>query len=191
MALRSRCWVWCDGPMFIGAEVRLDVGYNAAQARLANLARDGLLRHASDDAYHELGSGLVRVGPLGATPGMSKLVAVQFTEMTVHEDSASGAMRWEATGPGGTLFPALDADITLTRAGDDVTVLAVSGVYRPPLRGLGAGLDRAVMRRVAQATLRTFTHRVGAAITDPSASPELAGTDLLPVFPPWPEPEEA
>jgi hypothetical protein len=188
MAPRSRGSAWCDGLMFIGAEVRLDVGYNAAQARLANLAYDGLLRHASDDAYRELGSGLVRVGPLGAAPGMSKLVAVQFTEMTVHEDSAAGAMRWEATGPGGALFPALDADIKLTRAGDDVTALAVSGVYRPPLRSLGAGLDRVVMRRVAQATIRTFTHRIGAAITDPAASPAMADTGLLPDFPPRPEP---
>jgi hypothetical protein len=191
MALRSRCWVWCAGLMFVGAEVRLDVGFSAAQARLANLARDGLLRHPSDDAYRDLGSGLVRVGPLGAAAGMSKLVAVRFSEMTVHEDFAVGAMRWEATGPGGSLFPTLDADIKLTRAGDDLTVLAVSSVYRPPLRGLGAGLDRVVMRRVAQATIRTFTHRIGAAITDGAASPAMADTGLLPDFLPWPEPEES
>ena len=39
------------GPMFMGAEVRLGLGFNAAQARLVNLARGGLLHHASDDAY--------------------------------------------------------------------------------------------------------------------------------------------
>jgi hypothetical protein len=190
MALRSRCRVWCDAFMFIGAEVRLGLGFNAAEARLANLARGGLLRRASDDAYRDLGSGLAQVGPLGAAPGMSKLVAVRFSDIAVHEDFAVGALRWEATGPGGALFPALDADIKLTRAGDDATVLAVSGVYRPPLGGLGAGLDRVVMRRVAHATIRTFTHRIGAAITDPAASPGTAGTGLLPGFPPWPEPEE-
>ena len=133
MALRSRCWVWCDGPMFICGEVRLDVGSNAAQARLANLAHRWPLRRASDDAYHYLGSGLVRVCPLAAAPGRSKLVsAVQFTEMTVREDSAAGAMRREATGPGGELFAALNAGIKLTRTGDEATVPAVSGVYRPP-----------------------------------------------------------
>jgi hypothetical protein len=189
MALRLRRRVWCDGSMFIGAEVRLGLGFNAAQARLANLARGGLLRHASGDAYRDLGSGLARIGPLGAAPGMSKLVVVRFTDMAVRENSAAGAMRWEATGPGGALFPALDADITLTQVGHDATILAVRGVYRPPLGGLGAGLDRVVLRRVAQATIRTFTHRIGAAITDPATSAGAADTGLMPEFPPWPEPE--
>jgi hypothetical protein len=121
MALRLRRRVWCDGSMFIGAEVRLGLGFNAAQARLANLARGGLVRHASDDAYRDLGSGLARIGPLGAAPGMSKLVVVRFTDMAVRENPAAGAMRWEATGPGGALFPALDADITLTQVGHDAT----------------------------------------------------------------------
>lgn len=181
-ALWSRPWLWRDGPMFIGTEVRLRLGFNAAQARLANLARGGLVRRASDDAYHELGSGLVRVGPLGAAPGMSKLVAVRFSDVAVREDVATVAMRWEATGAGGALFPALDADITLTQAGD-ATILAVRGVYRPPFGGLGAGLDRVVLRRVAQATLRTFTYRIGAAIMDPAASPKAADTGMLPDFP--------
>jgi hypothetical protein len=116
--------------MFIGAEVRLGLGFSAAQARLANLACGGRLRRASDDAYRELGSGLARVGPLGSVPGMSKLVAVRCSDITVHERFAVGAMRWEATGPGGALFPVLDADVTLTKAGDDATILAVWGVYR-------------------------------------------------------------
>ncbi len=172
--------------MFIGAEVRLGLGFSTARARLAYLARGGLLQHASDDAYRGLGSGLARVGPLGAAPGMSKLVVVRFSEMAVHEDFAIGAMRWEATGPEGALFPALDADITLTKAGGDASILAVWGVYRPPLGVLGAGLDRVVLRRVAQATIRTFTRRIGAAITDPAAFAEAADAGL----PPGSEPEE-
>jgi hypothetical protein len=177
-----------SGSMFIGAEVRLDVGFAAAQPRLANLACGGRLRRASDDAYRELGSGVARVGPLGSVPGMSKLVAVRCSDMTVHERFASGAMRWEATGPGGGLFPVLDADVTLTKVGDHATILAVWGVYRPPFGGLGAGLDRVVLRRIAQATIRTFTHRIGIAITDPAASPEAADTGQV-LASPLPEPE--
>ena len=33
MALRSRCRVWWDAFMFIGAEVRLGLGFNAAEAK--------------------------------------------------------------------------------------------------------------------------------------------------------------
>jgi hypothetical protein len=175
--------------MFIAAEVRLDLGFDAAQARLANLARGGLLQRASDAAYHELGTGLARVGPLGAAPGMSRLVRVQFTDMAVHEDFAVVAMRWEATGPAGTLFPALDADIKLTSAGQDVTVLAVSGSYRPPLGSLGASLDRAILHRVAQATIQSFTHHIGTAIVRPAAAPEAVQAGTLSEPPSWPEPE--
>ena len=105
--------------MFLGAEIGLDVGFNAAQARLANLARGGLLQRVSHHAYDELGTGLARVGPLGAAPGTSRLVAVRFSDMAIHEDFAIEAMRREAIGPGGALFPALDADIKLTPAGED------------------------------------------------------------------------
>jgi hypothetical protein len=47
--------------------------------------------------------------------------------MAVHRDFASMAIRWEATGPGGALFPALDADLKLTPAGEQATMLAVRG----------------------------------------------------------------
>jgi hypothetical protein len=135
------------------------------------------------------GTGLVRVGPLGAAPGMSRLVTVRFGDLAVHADFAVAAMRWEAAGPGGTLFPALDADIGLTRAGPDVTVLAVSGTYRPPLGTLGAGADRVIMHRIAQATIRAFTQQVGTAIPSPATSPEAARSRRLPEPPPWPDPE--
>ena len=70
------------------------------------------------------------------------------------------ALRWEATGPGGGLFPALDADIWLTPAGGHSARLSLAGVYRPPLAGLGAGLDKAVFHRVADATVRSLLARV-------------------------------
>ena len=67
-------------------------------------------------------------------------------------------------------------------------MLAVSGAYRPPLGGLGAGLDRVLLHRVAQASIRAFTHQIGAAIAHPALSPEerrILGR-LEPY--PWPEP---
>ena len=176
--------------MFIGAEVRLGLGFATAQQRLANIFRGGLLGRASGEAYRDLQSGQARVGPLGAVPGISKLVAVRLGDLTVREDFALGAMRWEATGPAGALFPALDADIMLTRNGADATILAVWGVYRPPLGGLGEGLDRVVLRRLAEATIQSFTHRIAAAVTDPAIWPgtaDTADTGLLPDRPSWPE----
>ena len=173
--------------MFIGTEVRLEVGFNAAQARLANLAHGGLLHRASESAYTwGAEPEAAQVGPLGP-PGMSKLVKVQFRNLVSHEDSAVWALRWEATGTKGAVLPVLDADITLNRAGEEATVLAVSGSYRPPLGSLGAGLDRAIMHLVAEATIRAFARQIGAAIVNPAASSEVAHTGMLPETSPWPE----
>lgn len=164
--------------MFIGAEIRLEVGFSAAQARLANLAHGGLLYRASESVY-AWGADQAQAGPLGP-PGMSRLVRVQFRHLVAHEDSAIWALRWEVTGTKGALLPVLDADIALTRAGEKATVLAVSGAYRPPLGSLGAGLDRAIMHLVAEATIRAFTRQIGTAIVNPAASFKAAHAGMLP-----------
>src|SRR5271165_1302511 len=125
--------------MFVAAEVLLDLSFPAAEARLADLARGGLLTPVPEGAYGDGLTGLVRVCPLGAVPGMSKLVEVHFLEVVTRGESAVLALRWEATGPGGRLFPALDADMSLTPAGEHSTRLSLAGVYRPPFAALGAG----------------------------------------------------
>ena len=81
-------------------------------------------------------------------------------DVVTRGESAALALRWEATGPGGRLFPALDADIWLTPAGEHSTRLSLAGVYRPPLAAVGAGLDKAVFHRVADATIRSLLARV-------------------------------
>ena len=155
--------------MFVGDDVLLDVGFDAARAGLANLCRSGSLLIASQGAYGTGITGLIRVGPLGSALGASKLVEVHCRDLTATSDSAGLALRWEATGPGGGLFPALDADITLAPVGEHATVLALAGTYRPPLGAVGAVLDRAVLYRVASATVRDFLSRVADAIAHPPA----------------------
>ena len=86
--------------------------------------------------------------------------------------------RWEATGPGGRLFPALDADIWLTPAGEHAARLSLAGVYRPPLGALGAGLDKAVFHRVADATVQSLLARVADVLArpqDPAAAVQATG----------------
>jgi hypothetical protein len=160
--------------MFVGGEVLLDVSFQAAQARLANLTHGGSLVSASREAYGEGLTGVIRVGPLGAAPGLSRLVKVCFRELVTRDDSAVLTLRWEAIGPGGGLFPALDADITLTPAGAQATLLTLAGAYRPPLGALGTGFDRAILRRVATATIRALIDRVADAIAHPA---RVAGPD--------------
>jgi hypothetical protein len=156
-----------DGGMIVSESVRLDVGFAAAQARLANLAHDSTLLTASRRSYGE-GLTAVRVGPVGGALGLSKLVEVRYRELVTRNDAAVLTLRWEASGSSGGLFPALDADVTLAPDGDDATVLRLDGAYRPPFGGIGAGLDRALLRRVAVATVADFIGRLADAIVSPA-----------------------
>jgi hypothetical protein len=162
--------------MFVGDEVRLDVSFAVARERLIRLSESGVLFGTSEDAYDH--GTLARVGPAG----VSKLVRVQVRELSWTDRSAGLALRWEATGGGGGLFPVLDADLTLAPAGDQGAVLRMSGAYRPPLGPLGEALDRAVLRRVADATIRSFLARVAAQITGQPES--VRGAAPPPVCPP-------
>ena len=150
--------------MFVAGEVLLDLSFPAAEAQLANLAHGGSLTRVSEGAYGDGLTGLVWVGPVGAVSGVSKLVEVHFRDVVTRGESAVLALRWQATGPGGRLFPALDADMSLTSAGQHSTRLSLAGVYRPPLAALGTGLDRAVLHRVADATVRSLLARVANAL---------------------------
>lgn len=150
--------------MFVREELRLQAGFPEAQTRLADLAHSGTLLTAAQAAIGAGATGLARVGPLGPVRGLSRVVQVQFRDLVMHGDSAHLALRWDAAGPGGSLFPALDADITLTPDGGQATLLALAGVYRPPLGSVGAGLDQAILHRIAVATIRDFLGRVGDSI---------------------------
>ena len=158
--------------IFAAGEVLLDLSFPAAEARLANLARRGSLTRVFEGAYGDGLTGLVWVGRVGTVPGVSKLVEVHFRDVVTRGESAVLALRWQATGPGGRLFPALDADMSLTPAGEHSTRLSLAGVYRPPLTALGAGLDRAVFHKVADATVRSLLARVADVLGPP---PEPAG----------------
>ncbi len=166
--------------MFVGDEVLLEVSFPVAREALARLAESGALVGASYDAYSDEGTHL-RVG----VAGLSKLVRVQVRELAGSDTSAGLAVRWEATGPGGPLFPVLDADIRLAPAGDRAAWLTIAGSYRPPLGPFGEALDRAILHRVATATISSFLAQVAAQIgghpgADEAAAPNGAGSSHPP-----------
>jgi hypothetical protein len=62
------------------------------------------------------------------------------------------------------LLPRLDANLELGSLGEDRTQLAISARYRPPLGVVGRAVDRVLLHRVAEATLKDFLDQVGQAI---------------------------
>src|SRR5215475_9944959 len=100
--------------MFVREELRLTAAFPAARDQLAALAHSGSLLAAAQAASGAAGPGdgsasRARVGPLGPVRGLSRVVQVQLGELTPHDNSAQLALRWEVAGPGGGLFPGLDA----------------------------------------------------------------------------------
>jgi hypothetical protein len=69
-------------------------------------------------------------------------------------------MTWRATGIE-RLFPQLDADLEVAGLGPARTQLSISARYRPPMGAVGRALDRALLHRVAEATIKDFLDRVG------------------------------
>jgi hypothetical protein len=154
--------------MFIGAEVVVNASFEAACERLTRLARESWLLDASGDAHARWARGIARAGPADAAPVLSRLVRVRSTDLAVRDRVAVMVMRWEAAGPGGVLLPVLDADLSLSRHGQSQALLALTGAYRPPLGQVGVALDRAVLHRVATATIRRFVTRLGDALAVPA-----------------------
>ena len=154
--------------MFVRAEAQAEISLTLAQARLGNLARAGWLLSASQGAYGAQAADLARADPPGPVWGKSRLVNVHFGDLPADRGPARLALRWEAIGPGGELFPTLDADITLSPAGEHATTLTLTGVYRPSPGNLGGELDQVVLRRVAEATIQMFVNRIAEEIIVPA-----------------------
>jgi hypothetical protein len=155
--------------VFITDQITLAGAFPAMGTRLGKLANSGLLLRASNDAYGEGVTGLMNGGPVRHLPGRA-LAAVRLGEPTRQEGGARLPLRWETTGPAGQ-FPVLDADIILTAAGEQATVLALTGTYRL-LPSLAAGAGQQAVRDCAAATVHSFLARLACAIAHPAGQAE-------------------
>jgi hypothetical protein len=107
--------------------------------------------------------GEVGVGPLGAR--LRRQVRIHLGEPVRFPSITSLPLTWEPVSLEG-LLPRLDANLELGSLGGDRTQLAISARYRPPLGTVGQAVDRVLLHRVAEATVKDFLDRIGEAITD-------------------------
>ncbi len=176
----------------VGDRVVLDASFGAARARLRSLAMDGMLLRASEAAYGEAITGLVREA--GPAAGLTRLAEICLEDLSEAGDCAHIALQWEAIAADGSLFTALDAALLLipagaaristsddyyvsldaallpVPAGDQVTALTLAGAYRPQPGPAGAGLDQAIVRRCAAAAIGSFLDRVACALVQPTGT---------------------
>jgi len=150
----------------VGDRVLFDASFQAARTRLEILARDGILLRASEVAYGEGTASLARAA--GPAAALTRLAEVRLEDQTDTADCAHIVLQWEAIAADGKLFTALDADLMLVPAGDQITALALAGAFRPQPGRTGAGLDRTAVREYAAAAIRSFLAQLACALAHPA-----------------------
>jgi hypothetical protein len=73
-------------------------------------------------------------------------------------------IEWRSSSAQG-MFPELHADLEIAPTGPRRTHLSISARYDPPLGVVGRTLDRAMLHRVAELTVKDFLDRTAAALT--------------------------
>jgi hypothetical protein len=150
--------------MFARYYIELPVAPEVVERSLARDPRawlPGLAEHAN----HRGDALLAEVG-FGETIRVKRTVLLELGRPVRSGSKMVFRLRWSASGPAG-VFPSLDADLEIAPLGDGRTQLAMSARYVPPFGAVGRRIDRAVISRVAEATLKDFLDRVGDVIVSP------------------------
>jgi hypothetical protein len=149
--------------MFARYYVELPIAFGAVEGMLLEAPVEwvpGLLRAAEDRGQHLLAD----VGFDVDTRRVDKEVEISLGDGLRMPGKASVPMTWRATGVD-RLFPQLDGDLEIAALGSERTQLSMNAQYRPPMGALGRAVDRALLHRVAEATIKDFVDRVGERIT--------------------------
>jgi hypothetical protein len=103
---------------------------------------------------------------------VSKHVEVAIGKPVMGTNRTWIPITWHATGPTG-FFPVLDAELELASLGARLTQLSLSARYQPPLGLVGRTMDKALLSRVAEATIKDFLDRLASALVAAMAPAEL------------------
>jgi hypothetical protein len=141
-----------------------------------NVRRRCALDHSWLDALANSASAdgealLMRVGPSWAAGLLTRRVRIRLGPAHERGSTLVVPIGWEsAERPG--LFPVLSGDLEIAPLAHGGCRISLSASYLPPLGELGRRLDRAVLHRVAQSTVRSFLTRLAT-----SLAPEESGAE--------------
>lgn len=142
--------------MFVTEETMIGLPFGWAVARLSSTIESGWLGEVSDHAYAAGLAVLGCAGPPGDLRGLAHTVQVRLSGPCERKMGVAYALRWEAAGPAGGLFPVLDANLSLIRVDAGHARLAIIACYRPSPGTRGVQLDRLLLGRMARTTLRSL-----------------------------------
>ena len=109
---------------------------------------------------------------------VSREVEVTLGPMRERGEARVVPIEWGASGFAG-MFPVLNGDLELAAIGSRDCRLSLDASYHPPLGDLGRALDRALLHRVAQSTVRSFLARVATALETDNGNRHTPGSSDL------------
>lgn len=112
---------------------------------------------------HARGERLLADVGFGERVHVSRLVIVEVGQPLRRHSTTLLPIRWRPAAASG-LVPELDADLEVAALTPTASQLSISARYTPPLGTLGAAIDRALLHRVAEATLKDFLDRIAEAL---------------------------
>lgn len=119
---------------------------------------------------------LAQVGPEFGRYRLVKRVDVQIAPPLCLPGRVVLPLSWRATGPS-ALFPAFQGELELGPLGPECTQLVINVNYRPPLGMVGLTVDRLVLHRLAEATIKDFLDRVRDALRMPTGKGRRSPSD--------------
>jgi hypothetical protein len=139
------------------------------RALVANPA--GILGASTVEASKQVASLRPRVGPSGAPEVLQRRVELSVGPVRHSGDATLVAFSWESDGVLGALLPHFEGDLEVAPLGLDTTELTIRGRYDPPGGSIGQKLDRVVLHRLAESTVRAFLGDIAARLLDPDPVP--------------------
>ena len=149
------------GPVFIRYYLELQLPFAEVERALLDDPGSwlpGMATEAGDQGERLL----IDVGfEVGSDRRVDREVQIEIGEpVSVRSETTMLPIAWKAK-HGVDPVPQLDADIEIATLGATRTQLSMSARYRPPFGMIGRALDKALMHRVAEATVKDFLDRVG------------------------------
>jgi hypothetical protein len=151
--------------VFVRYFIELAMPFEVAERTLLDDPASWMPNLADDSA--ERGRVLLAQVGFGSGFRIRRRVEVQVGDAIRVPAKTMIPVRWAAEG-GSSLLPVMDGDLEIAPFGPERSQLSMNGRYAPPAGALGRAADRALLHRVAEATVRDFVERVRSALEHPS-----------------------
>jgi hypothetical protein len=148
--------------MFVQYYGMVERPFAEVEAELLTLGQT--LADSADSAYRLGEELLVKIGG-GA---VAKTVLLDLRTPIRGAATTTLPLEWWATGTP-ALFPKMEGELTVADMGGALTQVQLQGNYQPPLGSVGRMLDRAVLHRFAEASVKDFVDRIVAVLSHSDA----------------------